>query len=166
MIYKIDCEQCDATYVGQTKREASVHIGEHKASIDRIIKKEIKLAKEKEKEKSAPPVSTRILRSMNKNKNNPTIEVPDENNNIDSTNKKDEEKVVTQHYIDNKHNFKWDNFSILDREPNYHKRNTSEVLHINTQLNPINLKEDSQSLFKPYLSVIHRMKKYMHSLFT
>ena len=102
---------------------------------------------------------------MNKNRNTPTIEVPDENNNIDNTKKKNEVKVVTQHYIDTNHNFKWNDFSILDREPSYHKRNTSEVLHINTQLNPINLKEDSQGLFKPYLSAIHKMKKHIHPLF-
>ena len=166
VIYKIECEQCDASYVGQTKREASVRIGEHKAGIDRIIKKEKKLAEEKDK--IQPPKSTRILRSTKKDKNTPTIEVPNDNDNINNIKKKkkEKEKVVTQHYIDTKHNFKWNDFSILDREPSYHKRNTSEVLHINTQLNPINLKEDSQGLFKPYLSVIHKMKKYMHTLFT
>ena len=44
LIYKIDYEECDASYVGQTKREASVRIVEHKSGIDRIIKNEKKLA--------------------------------------------------------------------------------------------------------------------------
>ena len=49
VIYKIDCEQCDASHIGKTKRKASVRIGEHKAGIDRVIKKEKKLAEKKEK---------------------------------------------------------------------------------------------------------------------
>ena len=59
-----------------------------------------------------------------------SMEAPDDNNNIDNTKKKKEEKVFSQHYIDTKHNFKWNDFSIV--EPFYHKRNTSETLRINT----------------------------------
>ena len=55
-------------YVSQTKREASVPIGEHKAGIERVIKKEKKLAEEKDK--IQPPTSIRILRSMNKEYSN------------------------------------------------------------------------------------------------
>ena len=97
VMYKIDCEQCDASYVGQIKKEASVRIGEHKAGIDRIIKKEKKLTEEKKKKQT--PKNTRILRSMNKDKNAPIVAVPGDNNQIDNPGKKMEEKV-TQYYID------------------------------------------------------------------
>ena len=52
---------------------------------------------------------------MNKDRNTPTMEAPDDNNSIDNTKKKNEENFVTQHCIDTKHNFKWNDFSILDR---------------------------------------------------
>ena len=147
--------------MGQTKREVSVRVGEHRASVDRVIKKEKALAEEQEKEKQLGG-NHRVLRShKNKKAEQPTINTDDNNNQ-----KNDSLSPITQHYNDTKHNFKWENFHILDKEPSYHKRNTSEVVHINTQKKSINLKEDSKGLFTPYLSVIYRMKKYNHFLFT
>lgn len=36
MIYKIDCNNCDATYIGQTKRCLSTRISEHKNSCTKL----------------------------------------------------------------------------------------------------------------------------------
>ena len=35
MIYKINCLDCDSSYVGQTKKKAKTRIKEHKANIKR-----------------------------------------------------------------------------------------------------------------------------------
>ena len=46
--------------------------------------------------------------------------------------------VISNHRIDCNHDFKWDEVEILDREPSYSKRLTSEMLHIKKQINPLN----------------------------
>jgi len=35
IVYKINCKDCDATYIGQTKRKLSTRVGEHKKDINR-----------------------------------------------------------------------------------------------------------------------------------
>ena len=67
--------------------------------------------------------------------------------------------MVTEHYIENKHNFNFENIKILDKEPLYHKRTISEMFFIQLQDNSINKKEDTQKLFPPYRSVIHKFKQ-------
>ena len=38
--------------------------------------------------------------------------------------------VISEHRIDNNHDFYWKNVQILDKEPNYFKRLVSEMIHI------------------------------------
>ena len=42
IVYKFDCNECNASYVGESKREALIRINEHKNRIDQIIEKEKK----------------------------------------------------------------------------------------------------------------------------
>ena len=112
VIYKIEFKQCDASYVGQTNREVYVHVREHGAGIDRVIKKEKALAKKQEKEKQRGR-NHKVLRShKNKKAEQPKINIDD-----NKDQKKDNTPPITQHYIHTKHNFKWENFLILDKEP-------------------------------------------------
>lgn len=76
-------------------------------------------------------------------------------------NSNQDESVVLKHYKEKNHNFNWEKFKILDRETNYHKRNTSEMLHIQMHNNTINEQEDTKNLYGPYLSTIHKMKRHI-----
>ena len=71
----------------------------------------------------------------------------------------DNDNVIVEHFKKTKHNFDWKNFKILDHEPSFGKRRISEMLHINIQDDPLNKKEDSQQLFKPYLHSLHKMRR-------
>jgi len=46
------------------------------------------------------------------------------------------------------HNFDWNNVKILDFESNYQKRLISEMIHIKSQKNGINLNEDTDYWMK------------------
>ena len=159
VIYKIQCEKCDATYVGQTKREVSIRVGEQKAGVDIEIKKEIALAKEKEKEKQQAG-SHRVFRSYINKKAEPPENTT--HNTDNSTQKKGNIPPITQHYINTKHNFKWENYHILDKEPSYHKRSPTEFLYIDTKKKSINLQEDSKGLFKTLTTLVGRILDFTH----
>ena len=57
---------------------------------------------------------------------------------------KNKESVVSLHPIENKHEFDWENISVLDMESNYKKRLVSEIIYIKSNHNSINKKEDIQ----------------------
>src|SRR5436190_18793427 len=108
IVYKINCNNCDASYVGQTGRQLMTRIKEHKNHIKR---------------------------------KNPT------------------KSVVTEHRIDLRHDFDWDNIEVLDHEPIYHKRLVSEMLYIKRQKNSINLQTDIEGLHHSYFTAIDNLKK-------
>jgi len=93
IVYKINCNNCAASYVGQTKRQMKTRIREHC-------------------------------------------------------------NVISEHILNFKHNFNWDNVKILDREPNWHKRLISEMLHIKEQKNGINLQRDTELLNESYFGLL------------
>jgi len=84
VVYRIECEECDASYVGQTKRQLITRIKEHKSS--------------------TKPDQSKI-------------------------------SVVSNHILQTKHRFDWNNTRVLDIEHNYYKRLISEMLHIKHQKN-------------------------------
>jgi len=104
IVYKINCSNCTASYVGQTKRQMKTRIREHC-------------------------------------------------NNI----KLDESKhsVISEHILNFKHKFDWDNVKVLDREPNWYKRLISEMLHIKEQKNGINLQKDTELLNESYFGLLN-----------
>ena len=106
VVYKIDCANCDASYVGQTGRQLGTRITEHKNHIKR-------------------KVSTR--------------------------------SVITEHRIEQGHEFKWGDIRVLDTEPHYHKRLTSEMLYIKRQNNSLNLQTDTEGLHHSYVSLINKL---------
>ena len=107
--------------------------------------------KKKLKQGSSHNITTRS-KSKNKNLNHNLVEIEE------LLKVSDDDPVILKHYKNTGHNFKWDEFRILDHEPHFLKRNVSEMLHINIQEQPINKNEDSQGLFKPYLYCLHKMK--------
>ena len=72
MVYRISCEDCDVSYVGQTKRQLKTRLHEHVSDINIISKSPL---------------------------------------------------VISNHRIEENHNFKWDKVDILDIEPLYNKIN-------------------------------------------
>ncbi|KYQ57302.1 hypothetical protein ALC60_03737 [Trachymyrmex zeteki] len=106
VVHKISCNDCDANYVGQMKRQLKTRLHEHVSDI-------------------------------NKRSKSPT--------------------VITNHRIDQNHNFDWDNVEILDREASYNKRLISEMVHIKRQTHGINKQNDTDSLPESYLNIIQSL---------
>ena len=104
VVYKIDCDNCDSCYIGETKRAVGIRIKEHRQNI----------------------------------------------NLTDS----DKHNVVTLHRINTGHNMKWDEFKILDVESNYYKRDVSEMLHIKTTKNTLNVQRDTDRIKDIYNSTL------------
>ena len=106
VIYKINCNDCDATYVGQTKRKLRTRVNEHRKNINKDAS---------------------------------------------------EYSVITEHRIEQNHNFDWDNPEILDHKQNYYKRLISEMIHIKSQKNSINLSSDTEYLDGSYFDLLARI---------
>ena len=62
--------------------------------------------------------------------------------------------VVFQHMNEHLHVFDWDNTKILDYESNYNKRLVSEMIHIKSNKNNINKKEDVKFLNPAYFQLL------------
>ena len=62
--------------------------------------------------------------------------------------------VISNHRINCNHDLKWDEVEILDREPSYSKRLTSEMLHIKKQISPLNKQSDTEFLPQEYLPLL------------
>jgi len=68
-----------------------------------------------------------------------------------------EYSVITEHRIERNHDFDWDNPEILDQEQNYYKRIISEMIHIKSQKNSINLNSDTEYLDGSYFDILDRI---------
>ena len=58
--------------------------------------------------------------------------------------------VLSKHIIENNHAINWINTKVLDTESHFYKRNTSEMLHIKSQINTLNVQLDTVLLNKIY----------------
>jgi len=103
-MYKISCQDCEATYVGQTKRQLKTRIQEHSVDI---------------KKKNGPP------------------------------------SVISNHRINDNHNFNWTDIKILDHERNYNKRLISEIVHIIKQRHSLNKQSDTEFLPEAYYPLLN-----------
>ena len=70
-------------------------------------------------------------------------------------NQYNKKSVTTKHIVDLNLNFNWETDKILDIEDNYFKRLISEMLHINSNDNTLNRKEDIQFLSEIYKNLCH-----------
>jgi len=62
--------------------------------------------------------------------------------------------VLTNHIVNHKHTFDWNNVRIMDSESNYNKRLVSEMLHIKEQRKGINLQKDTELLDESYFYLL------------
>jgi len=62
--------------------------------------------------------------------------------------------VITDHIVNHKHTFDWNNVRIMDSESNYNKRLVSEMLHIKEQRKGINLQKDTELLDESYFYLL------------
>ncbi|XP_011864472.1 PREDICTED: uncharacterized protein LOC105560198 [Vollenhovia emeryi] len=106
VIYRINCKDCEASCVGQTKRKLETRIKEHKY-----------------------------------------------NQRLDPS----KHSVVSEHIINYKHEFDWDNTLILDVERNWNKRLISEMIHIKQQTNGIHSQTDTELLDDSYFDLIDKL---------
>ncbi|XP_018393372.1 PREDICTED: uncharacterized protein LOC108772348 [Cyphomyrmex costatus] len=106
VVYKINCNDCDASYVGQTGRKLKTRIAEHRNHI----------------------------RWNTSSKS-----------------------VITDHRLEQGHEFDWNNVQILDEEPCYGKRIVAEMLNIKKQQNSLNLQTDTLDLHEAYIPIINKI---------
>jgi len=106
VVYKINCNDCEASYVGQTKRSLKTRINEHFKDIN----------------KTSGALS-----------------------------------VISDHRLNNSHEFNWNGVQILDRKPSWQKRTVSEMIYIKRQGHGINKQSDTDLLPDSYLPVIHSL---------
>lgn len=105
VVYNIKCSNCEANYIGQTKRQLKTRIKEHNYSVSFQHKK----------------------------------------------------SVIFTNCLETGHSFNWSTTKILDKEPNYFKRLTSEMVNIKIKENTINVMQDTALLDDacfPYLNHI------------
>jgi len=65
--------------------------------------------------------------------------------------------VITDHRLNDNHEFDWDNVEILDNERYLSKRLISEMLHITRQKNSLNLQSDTEFLHHAWVSVLGKL---------
>ena len=158
VVYKLECNDCTASYVGMSKREALDRIDEHRRPVDSIIKKKNAILN-----KPLPTENNHTMTTRAKGKKEKPTVIKNPQALIQDLYKTQEtDPVILKHHKTTGHTFNWADFKILDRECSYQKRSMSEVIYINIQLNPINKKEDSNNLFKPYLHCFHKLKKNLN----
>jgi len=92
VVYRINCLDCEASYVGQTKRCLKVRLNEHR---------------------------NHIKRNTTHN------------------------SVITEHKLEFKHEFDWENIKILDEERILNKRLISEMIYIKKQQQGLNAQSDT-----------------------
>ena len=80
-------------------------------------------------------------------------------------NKKSTESVVCQHQVNYNHEFNWEESKIIDQESNYKKRLTSEMIHIKSNHNGINKKEDIYTLNKIYFPIFKLINSWLTFIF-
>jgi len=108
VVYKLNCKNCDVSYVGQIKRRLKIRTFEH-------------------------------IKDINKKTGN--------------------HSVITEHRIEFNHDFEWDNPIILDKEKQYYRRLTSEMIYIKLQNNSLNLQTETEALEHVYVEILNRIKK-------
>jgi len=67
--------------------------------------------------------------------------------------------VITEHRLDENHEFDWDNPEILDKERYYYKRLISEMINIKSQRNALNMQSDTELLQQAYIEILNLKKK-------
>jgi len=80
--------------------------------------------------------------------------------NIDKT----EKTALPQHHFDQEnHVFNFDEVSIMDKEPNWFKRNVGEMIQIEINTNNINFKTDALKLNPIYKSILHKYRNFRNA---
>jgi len=65
--------------------------------------------------------------------------------------------LITEHRINNNHEFNWDNPDILDKEKYYYKRLISEMINIKSQKNALNIQSDTELLQQTYVKILNKI---------
>ena len=65
--------------------------------------------------------------------------------------------AITEHRLNYNHDFDWENIKILDNERILGRRLTSEMLHIQSQNNSLNLQSDTEFLHHAYISLLKKL---------
>lgn len=112
VVYKLNCIDCNASFVGQTSKQLHTRLKKHKANI------------------SAPTDSL---------------------------------SIVSTHRLTG-HEFNWDEVLVLDEEPVYRRRLFSEMLHISSQGNSLNIQNDTLLLDASYSWIIDKLLTVLISL--
>ncbi|KYN13631.1 hypothetical protein ALC57_14176 [Trachymyrmex cornetzi] len=94
------------------------------------------------------------IKSLSRGKNLYKNNVQDFDNSINKTASLSSLHVVAQHQVNFDHKFNWDDIVILDTEPFFNKRLTSEMIFIKKQTHSINKQNDTEKLPESYFPLL------------
>ncbi|CAF1407553.1 unnamed protein product [Rotaria sp. Silwood1] len=123
IVYKLDCSNCESTYIGKTIRQTYRRLQEHGANF----------LKEKENKSQSLDIvdNSNNLRRSDRNKGKTVQYFPKiQNESIDSEQNNLTHSAVKQHEINNNHKIDWENCNIIAKDNKHYRLLVKESLLI------------------------------------
>ncbi|EZA47976.1 hypothetical protein X777_14520, partial [Ooceraea biroi] len=167
VVYRINCLQYDASYVGQTKRHVETRLKEHRADVKKVVSDQSVVSKHRltfnhEFDWSDPDVLHRdafnrrreIAEMINclqcdasyVGQTKRHVETRLKEHRADVRKVVSDQSVVSKHRLTFNHEFDWSDPDVLHRDAFNRRREIAEMYFIKKQDRPVNLQKDADSL--------------------